>query len=162
MIDSFRGQYRWLSNFWPCEVQLDGTTYPSVEHAYQAAKTADLQIREVFQSVGRQHITAGAAKKLGKEIKLRPDWEQIKIVVMKDLLTQKFSDHELSLLLIGTYPHMLVEGNNWGDKFWGQVDGQGQNHLGMLLMDIRASIAEKLNAKVVEAALNKDTPRLGG
>lgn len=140
MITSFFGEYRFLSNFWPCIIEYEGLTFPSVEHAYVAAKTLDVDVRKIVQ--GCQ--TAGDAKKLGKAtnvVKLRPDWEEVKLPLMTNFVNQKFKDPELRAKLDATKPHVLVEGNNWGDKFWGQCPlGDGKNHLGIILMNIRDNI----------------------
>lgn len=135
-ITSFTGDNRFLSNFYPAEVALDGVVYPSVEHAYQAAKTLDAKEREAFH----QHPlpTAAEAKKLGRKLTMRPDWEDVKLAVMKGLLIQKFDHADLKEQLLQTGKVQLAEGNYWGDTFWG-VDKKkgGQNHLGKLLMEIR-------------------------
>lgn len=135
MINSFKGKNRWLSNFWPCLVQLDGVEYPSTENAYQAAKT--LGSREGFVS-----CTAAQAKKLGRKLSIRPDWEQHKVNVMYELLVQKFSKQnpELREALKATGTEELVEGNTWGDVFWGVCNGVGENTLGKLLMKVRERI----------------------
>jgi ribA/ribD-fused uncharacterized protein len=143
MIREFRDQYRFLSNFWPCTVYLGMDAYPSVEHAYQAAKTESLADRAKI----RKAKTAGEAKKLGRTVKIRADWESVKIQVMRDLLVTKFEVDPLRTYLIETHPHGLEEGNTWGDKFWG-VDlrtGQGQNHLGKLLMKIREQLKNEIS-----------------
>jgi N-glycosidase YbiA len=137
-ISSFTGDYRFLSNFYPSDVELDGIVYPSVEHAYQAAKTLDKEERKVFHK--RPLPSAAEAKKLGRKSSLRSDWEGVKLQVMEDLLVQKFAHKELQEQLLATGQSLLVEGNWWGDSFWG-VDNKkgGQNHLGKLLMKIRKS-----------------------
>lgn len=132
-IDSFRGEYRWLSNFWPVDVQLDGMTFPSVEHGYVAAKTTDLARRADVQVCG----SPGAAKRLGRYMPLRHDWGAVRLPVMRDLLWQKFSHQDLRMRLMSTGDAVLVEGNTWGDTFWGVCNGLGENHLGELLMEIR-------------------------
>lgn len=137
-IDSFKQEYRFLSNFWPCRVFLAPHWYGSVEHAYQAAKTTDLQAQLAIRSAQ----SAGMAKRLGKSVPLRPDWEKIKLEVMGDLLWQKFVlDHKLRARLVATGQRQLIEGNTWGDRVWGVCGGQGTNHLGNLLMRIRAIAA---------------------
>jgi ribA/ribD-fused uncharacterized protein len=113
---------------------LDGVSYPSVENAYQAAKTLDLGKRELFYNV-----TPVDAKKLGKQLILREDWENIKINIMKDLIKQKFKNEELKKLLIETNNVVLTEGNNWHDIFWGKCyckkhNREGENHLGKIIM----------------------------
>lgn len=142
MIDDFRDinethQYKWLSNFWLADVEYDGVVYPSTEHAYQAAKTKILEQREEIRSAK----TCSQAKRLGQTVTMRADWEDIKIGVMHDLVRQKFTKHPaLKEKLILTGRHHLVEGNTWKDKFWGVCDGEGENHLGRILMDVRAEI----------------------
>ena len=136
-ITDFRGRYRWLSNFHPCMVTLDGETYPSVEHAYVAAKTLDPEIRAVVRNLEKP----SDAKKYGRTIVLRPDWEDVKLEVMTDLLYQKFAPHTaLCFLLLSTGDAELVEGNVWNDTFWGICRGVGENHLGRILMEIRAEL----------------------
>lgn len=134
MILQFKDEYRWLSNFWPSKVNLDGVTYPSVENAYQAAKTVIKDERKFFVN-----CTSGQAKRRGKEITQREDWPFIKIAVMRDLLIQKFRDPILKQKLIDTGDQRIREGNNWNDKFWGVClkTGAGDNHLGNLITEIR-------------------------
>lgn len=108
--------------------------YPSVEHAYQAAKCAHSQ----DQLAIRQAASAGMAKRLGKSVELRTDWSQIKLEVMADLLWQKFIiNPKLRSMLLATGERELVEGNTWGDTYWGKCGGVGANHLGNLLMRLR-------------------------
>jgi N-glycosidase YbiA len=133
MIDRFAGKYWFLSNHHPCKVFLDEVEYPSVEHAYMSAKTLSLAEREIIRTCG----DAVVAKKLGKHVTLREDWNEIKLQVMTYLLMQKFSHTEFAKLLKDTSPHELVEGNWWGDVFWGICNGQGENWLGKILMQIR-------------------------
>ena len=131
-INSFKGDYSFLSNFKKCSVEFEGTTYPSVEHAFQAAKTLDLNKRLSF--------TKGSpvcAKGMGRRLKLREDWEEIKDSVMYDCLKSKFQNSEMKEKLIATGDAILIEGNNHGDRYWGAVNGEGQNRLGRLLMHIR-------------------------
>ena len=140
-ITEFQGEYRWLSNFWPAVVLLDGHTYPSVENAYQAAKLTWPAQRAPFRT-----CTAGQAKRLSRTLPLRVDWEVVKLPVMRSLIQQKFSPGStLGGKLLATGSRELVEGNKWGDVFWGVCRGRGQNHLGKLLMEQRAVLlaAEK-------------------
>lgn len=136
-IKYFSGEYRWLSNFWSCFVVLDGKTYPSTENAFQAAKTLDEQLRAPF----REYFP-GKAKKEGRMLKLRPDWESVKLSVMEDLNRQKFTKNaELFEKLLATGDVELIEGNDWRDTYWGVDDRLGgQNNLGKLLMRIRAEL----------------------
>lgn len=136
-IDSFFGKYRFLSNFWPCEIEYEGIIYPSTEHAFQAAKTLDEKKR---LEIARLDGLPAIAKKVGKTLELRDDWEQIKISVMEDLLRKKFCHQELREQLLLTGDSELIEGNYWNDKFWGVCNGEGQNWLGKLLMKVRKEI----------------------
>jgi hypothetical protein len=138
-IDSFMGQYRFLSNFWPAHVSYDGVVYKTTEHAFQAAKSLDLAERAFV----RDCETARAAKTAGRKVTLRPDWEQIKIGVMEDLVRQKFSVAPLRAMLLSTGDAELVEGNDWSDFFWGVCDGKGRNEMGKILMRIRAELRAK-------------------
>lgn len=147
MIYLFAGPYAFLSNFYPAIVSLDGVAYPTVEHAYQAAKTDNRGLRQ--QILECEH--PGQAKRLSHRLRLRSvDWDERKLLVMKSLVRQKFSSDLLRPLLLETRPARLIEGNTWGDTFWGMVkqydpvDGTpywyGSNHLGKLLMEIREEI----------------------
>lgn len=138
-IDRFDGEHRFLSNFFVIQVTYDGIDYPSTEHAFQAAKTLDLQEREKV----RKTPTCGKAKRMGRTVTRRVDWDEIKIGIMRDLIRQKFSraqypDMADQLLATGDAP--LVEGNTWGDCFWGVCGGMGKNHLGKILMEIREEL----------------------
>ena len=137
-VKEFQGEFRFLSNFWPARVKLGDLWFPSVEHAYQAAKTNSIVKRQQFQ-VG----SPGNAKRMGRKVDLRPDWEHVKLAVMEELLRQKFSpETELAKKLSDTHPRELIEGNKWGDTFWGMCFGRGFNHLGRLLMEIRNTLLE--------------------
>src|SRR5687767_648570 len=115
-INHFRGKYRFLSNFWPCIVRVDGREYPTLEHAYQASKTRSINDRARIASCA----TPGDAKRAGKRVPLRSDWAVVKLDVMLELLRQKFSpDSQLAAQLLATESALLVEGNEWGDRFWG-------------------------------------------
>ncbi len=138
-ITSFTGSYRFLSNFYPCSVTLDGVEYKSVEHAYQAAKSLDPEVRKKFLNPGRRG-GAGAAKHMGRHVVLRPDWEEVKLSVMFDLLRKKFASGDLRRALLSTDDAELVEGNDWGDQEWGVCWGKGENKLGKLLMQVRAEL----------------------
>lgn len=133
-ILGFNKEYRFLSNFYPATVEYDGLEYSSTEHAYQAAKTEDAGQRRRI----RESQKPGDAKRLGKQVKMRTDWEQIKVGVMKDLVRQKFTKHkELKEKLLATGDAHLEETNTWNDTFWGVCKGKGQNHLGKILMEVR-------------------------
>jgi len=138
VIDSFSGQYRFLSNFWPARVYLGepfkgtGNWYDNVETAYQAAKTTDMDVRKQLTIA-----SARDAKALGKKLVLRPDWNEVKVPLMAGLLMQKFADPERQRMLLDTGSKRLVEGNTWNDTYWGICEGRGANRLGRLLEMVR-------------------------
>jgi ribA/ribD-fused uncharacterized protein len=136
MIDSFTNEYRFLSNFFPAEIFYEGILYPTVEHAYQAAKSNDFIER--FQISLIPASLAGAAKREGRKVQIdERRWNSQKVKIMRDLLRIKFSHPRLKELLIDTEEEFLVEGNSWGDTFWGVCHGKGKNILGLLLMNTR-------------------------
>lgn len=136
-ILGFNGTHRFLSNFFPATVEYDGLEYPSTEHAYQAAKTEDPAQRRRIREVQKP----GEAKRLGKQVKMRTDWEKIKIDVMRDLVRQKFSKHkDLREKLLETGDAYIEETNSWNDTFWGVCKGKGQNWLGKILMEVREEL----------------------
>jgi len=140
-ITEFSGQYRWLSNFWMATIQIEGIRFPSAEHAYQAAKSPDKQ--HWLKILGC--TTPAAAKRAGgaKTVDIWPNWDKLKLQVMETVLGAKFSQHpDLLQRLLDTGDAELIEGNTWGDKFWG-VSGNpatGENHLGKMLMKGRVRI----------------------
>jgi len=137
MINSFKGEWTRLSNYSLVSVWFEGHMYNSVEHAYQAAKT----LNEYERADIRHAATPNQAKKMGRNInKLRNDWEQVKIPIMRQLLIEKFSQKPEKDILISTGDEELIEGNWWNDTFWGVCNGKGENHLGKLLMEIRELI----------------------
>lgn len=135
IIDSFTGDYEFLSNFHICKrpLILHYTRFATAEHYYQAMKSAD---RDHFELI-RTAPTPGDAKRLGRAAPLRHDWEYIKDYVMLCGLRCKFSDPALMGRLKATDPHILIEGNTWGDEYWGVCKGNGLNKLGEMLMLIR-------------------------
>lgn len=139
-IKGFFGEYRYLSNFHLAPVVYEGITYPSTEAAFQAAKTHD--------KVERQRIanlpTPGLAKKAGRLVKMRRDWDSVRISVMEEVCWDKFSRHpDLRALLLSTGDAYLEETNTWNDKFWG-VCGTGENNLGKILMRIRTKLLDDI------------------
>ena len=136
VIDSFRGEFHWLSNFYSCSVHYEGLTFGNTEAAFQAAKCLDMKERERFFS-----LSGGQAKRLGKRVELRPDWNDIRIDVMREVLRAKFGQNpELREKLIATGDAELIEGNKHRDVFWGVCNGKGNNQLGKLLMQVRKEI----------------------
>ena len=138
-ITRFREENFFLSNFYRCPISFCGIIYPSSEHAYQAAKTLDPTERHLICN----QATPGNAKRAGRRITQRPDWNQIKLTIMETILRIKFTDahNDLAQKLIATRPREIQEVNYWNDTFWGICNGIGQNHLGRLLMKIRREIS---------------------
>jgi ribA/ribD-fused uncharacterized protein len=147
-IRGFQGRDRFLSNFWGRDLErharlaivYEGLTFPTVEHAYVAAKLTDPVLRKIVRDLP----TPGLAKRflLMYGLAEREDWSEIKLGTMESLVRQKFSHPELAKMLLLTGDEELIEANAWGDTFWG-VDhktGEGQNHLGRILMKIRAEL----------------------
>lgn len=139
MIDSFKGKYEFLSNYYTHEFNYKGLTFQNSEAAFQAQKTTDEKIKAAFQN-----LPPNEAKKLGRSVKLRSDWEDIKDDVMFDILCTKFTDPKLSKMLLDTGEEELVEGNTWNDKYWGVCNGEGINRLGKLLMAIRLNKQDEM------------------
>ena len=137
-IDSFRGKYYFLSNFFPAEVTYNGLTYQNNEAAFQAQKTYSKEERIEFTTLEPRD-----AKRRGRRVRLRKDWEQVKDRIMEEIVRAKFSQNkELKEQLLATGDAQLVEGNRWNDRYWG-VDirsGVGENHLGKILMKVRSEL----------------------
>jgi ribA/ribD-fused uncharacterized protein len=138
-IIRFDGTYRFLSNFWRCDVEFEKQIYPSSEHAFQAAKTLNGYEREAI----RNEPSPSAAKHMGRKVEFRKDWEQVKESIMLEILRTKFSMHkDLEEKLLETGNKVLVEGNKWHDCEWGvcycdRCNGMGKNKLGEILMQVR-------------------------
>ena len=149
-IREFKDENRFLSNFWPCQVLFEGKMYPSSENAYQAAKCVNVQDRVMFEN-----ITPAEAKKLGKEVTVRSDWDSVKDEIMRAVILDKFSrNEELGAKLLATGDIALVEGNRWNDTYWGVdlASGKGENRLGEVLMETRGfirSLSESAEVKPV-------------
>ena len=144
MINRFDGEYRFLSNFFPSPIRYDGILYTTVEHAYQAQKTLDIGERRKIANLRSPF----SAKKVGKVIMLRKDWHKVSLNIMYQLVLLKFTSHpELAKDLLATGEQEIVEGNDWGDTFWGKVDGKGLNHLGRILMRVRDELLLTQKAK---------------
>lgn len=139
VISSFTGKYTFLSNFYPAPVTYMGQTYANNEAAFQAQKTSCAKEQQQF-SIFRLHNPA-EAKKRGKNLTLRPDWDKVKISLMYEICMCKFMQNpELRDALLATGNSLLIEGNTWGDYFWGKVNGNGENQLGLILMDVREKL----------------------
>lgn len=132
-IDSFRGEYFFLSNFYEAPVEYEELTYQNSEAAFQAQKCANPKERETFTT-----MNPSEAKKAGRTVTLRKDWEDVKIAVMTGVVKAKFEQNpSLAEMLLATKDAYLEEGNNWGDRVWGTVNGEGANNLGLILMNTR-------------------------
>lgn len=145
MINRFEGKYAFLSNFYASVVQEDGITYPTIEHYFQAQKTLNPFERKEIAAAA----TPGQAKRAGRNVTLREDWEEVKDSVMLQGLRLKFDIEELANMLIATGDAALIEGNWWCDNTWGSCacpkceNIVGENRLGKLLMQVREEIKNK-------------------
>lgn len=136
-VKGFFQEHRFLSNFHVCDIEYEGRVYPSTENAYQAAKFPN-SMRKQFQ-----FIDPNESKSLGNTLKMNKEqiekWEQKKLDVMRDLTIIKYQDPKLAKMLLETGDRYLEETNYWGDTFWGVYSSFGENHLGKILMEVRAS-----------------------
>jgi ribA/ribD-fused uncharacterized protein len=139
MIDSFKGEYHFLSNFYISDVPYNGITFKSAEHAFQAAKTLDFEERQWVADAS----TPGKAKYRGRQVTLRRDWESVKLTEMFAIVQLKFMDTLLMRALLDTGSTYLIEGNYWHDQYWGDCSCpehkgiKGSNYLGKILMYTR-------------------------
>lgn len=142
MIREFQNEYRWLSNFAPVKIKLDGLEFPSVEHAYMSAKSDDEEWKNFCSNPNNK---AGDVKRQSRNITLKEDWHEIKLEVMKECVNQKFSQEPYRTKLLETETQHIQEGNRWNDKFWGVClkTNKGENHLGRLIMDVRSALEKK-------------------
>ncbi len=142
MITEFQNEYRWLSNFAPVKIKLDGLEFPSVEHAYMSAKSDDVEWKKFCSN---QNNKAGDVKRQSRNITLKKDWNEIKLEVMANCIKQKFNTEPYITKLLETGTQHIQEGNRWNDKFWGVClkTNKGENHLGRLIMDVRSVLAKK-------------------
>jgi ribA/ribD-fused uncharacterized protein len=137
-IKEFQGEFRWLSNFTPCNIIFNGTTFPSVEHAYMSAKCSESS----WKLFCTQESNPGKVKRESRKVKLVQDWDLIKVNVMTICIVKKFNQEPFKTKLVNTAGAFIQEGNRWGDTFWG-VDlrtGKGCNTLGVIIMTVRSSI----------------------
>ena len=146
-VKGFFEEYRWLSNFWTTPVHFKGKIFPSVENAYQYEKM-EAPNEELLKVLLK--VPASVAKKLGKQGKMRSDWESIKVDVMMTLLRCKFQNPKMCAKLLLTGDTHLAEQNTWNDLYWGtNSSGKGNNWLGKLLMQIRAELLESTPTNLV-------------
>lgn len=146
-IAVFDGEYAFLSNFYESKIVHEDMTFPTVEHAFQAAKT----LSEEEQAAISIAKTPGIAKRLGRKVLLRSDWEEVKERIMYECVKEKFKNPILREKLLNTYPAELIEGNTWHDNYWGDCSCEkcknieGKNRLGKILMKIRSEVIKEIN-----------------
>ena len=139
-ITEFRGKNYFLSNFYTAPIIYQGMRFENNEAAFQAAKCPE-RMKEFCR------LDPYDAKRLGRRVRLRGDWEKIKFDVMYEICKAKFTQHpDLARRLISTGNSQLIEGNQWGDKTWGVYKGVGKNHLGKILMRIRTELMDREEA----------------
>lgn len=134
VIAEFRGEYYFLSNFFPAPQTFNGVTFQCAEAAFQAQKEP-ARASEFADLDGRK------AKALGRRVYLPYDWNDKRVAVMEQVVSNKFAENpNLAELLLATGEAELIEGNNWNDCFWGMCRGKGKNNLGKILMQVRAKL----------------------
>lgn len=135
-IKEFRGKYYFLSNFYNCKVIYNGITYLNNEAAFQSMKTLNVEQRKQFSN-----LDPSSAKRKGRNIRLRDDWEKVKDQIMYEICKNKFLQNEdLKIKLLNTGDEYLEEGNTWNDREWGVCNNIGKNKLGKILMRIRGEL----------------------
>jgi ribA/ribD-fused uncharacterized protein len=154
-ITSFQDNYRFLSNFWPCHIEWKGMVYSTLEHAYVSSKVENPEVKILIQSCptpgdAKEFLATHNIKRVSSRTK------ETKLQVMEELLFIKFGGKEplLTRALMETSHAELIEGNTWNDTYWGVCNNLGENHLGKLLMKVRAALFEekKLIEKHVPSA----------
>ena len=150
MIPNFKQEpYTFLSNFYPCTVKYLGVKFPSAEHAHQAAKCKN----EYDFGAIRDAESPKEAKRMGRIVSERggavDNWEETKTYIMYEIARAKFfGNPQLAEKLLATEDQDLVEGNWWGDTYWGVCKGQGTNLLGTILMIVRRELCERKASKI--------------
>lgn len=139
---STKEKYGEFSNFSAHGIELDGQWYPTSEHYFQAQKFEDADYREKIRQANSPMVAARLGR--SRNVKLRDDWEETKIDVMRLAVKKKFATHtELTELLLSTGDEELIEAAA-GDYFWGcGKDGSGQNWLGRILMEVRKELQKE-------------------
>lgn len=152
-MKNFSGDMAFLANSHVVEggIEFEGITYPSVENAFQAAKTLDPEERVQFET-----INAVQSKRLGQKVTMQPQWDYTRVQVMKSLVRQKFQNPELRDKLLATGDEALEETNKWHDNYWGacqcaRCNGKlGLNWLGRILMSVRKELREQADSAEFE------------
>lgn len=145
LVESFRGDYAFLSNFYVAPIELAGVSWRTVEHFYQAMKSTNSKVQYAIRVLGSPQN----AKRMGRTISLSPGWDLIRDIVMQEALQAKFDQHvDLRDKLIATGKKILIEGNSWHDNYWGAcychkcTNTIGRNKLGSMLMHLRSEYSE--------------------
>ena len=143
-ITSLRGSYFFLSNFYNSSVLFRGQIYQNAEAAFQATKCENKIDKMKFIN-----ISGKDAKKLGRRVKLREDWEEVKNQIMYEVVLEKFKQNsDLKIKLLRTGDKEIIEMNQWHDNIWGKCicskckDREGKNKLGKILMEVRKELRE--------------------
>ncbi len=137
MIGPFKGEYKFLSNFYPSPLVYRGWQCPTAEHAYQASKALSIFDRNEVLAAP----TPGEAKRIGSKINTHNAWKGSRTRFMRAAVSAKFRQNtDLAKKLLATGNEELVEINYWGDTFWGVCNGKGKNLLGRILMEIRDQV----------------------
>ncbi len=146
MILEFQGENRFLSNFAVSPIKYLGMRAGTVEHAYQAAKMISLSDKKKVLNCSSPYL----AKRIARRLKIREDWDSMKIDWMEHFLFEKFEIPFLKTKLLATEDDWLIEGNTWGDQFWGFSRGSGKNILGLLLMKTRSILNEESQSEITK------------
>ncbi len=156
-ITEFQGEYRFLSNFWPCYLMYQSIVYPTAEHAYQAAKVESPDVKSLIKGCH----TPAEAKDYFETHDIKPDHDWTiakKLLVMEELLMIKFGGKEplLTRALLATGDAELIEGNTWNDTFWGVCNNIGENNLGRMLMKVREELSRQKEQIILQLELKHD------
>jgi ribA/ribD-fused uncharacterized protein len=169
MINKFEGRYRFLSNFYPCEIEHKGIVYKSVEAFYVAMKVTEMQLLDGvyytaadFREMISKIINPGDVKRIGRKVKVRSDWDSKKLEFMNWAVREKFKDESLAELLLSTGDGDIIEGNYWHDNFFGsctcaKCGFSGRNELGKILMAVRSEIKLSNQKPSIEDLIKKDS-----
>lgn len=145
VIYGFFNDFRFLSNFHLVEIPYEGRVYGSTEAAYMSGKTHNQEDKDKLAK-----MTPSQAKRFGRTIQLREDWEDVKDKIMYDVNLVKYlsgpseETQKLKTMLHITNDFKLVEANWWGDEYWGECFGVGQNKLGKILMKVRDEVTKSI------------------
>lgn len=135
MINEFKGKYYFLSNYSKSNIKINGITFLNAEASFHSFK--DMKKQAEFAN-----LDPSTAKRKGRNVKLRHDWEEVKNDIMYLVVKAKFEQNsDLKDKLIATGDEYLEEGNTWNDTYWGVCKGNGKNMLGKILMQVRSELS---------------------